>query len=191
VFTYTQKRKGTGVKAVNCPSCGAKLISRYRKGERPTLEIRRKEKEQFLCPFCSTQYTVELDTAPNSSIEFECRKCGVLMRIIRTVKGTTKSKLVKPESLERLPETILKTIQDALPDQPWPKRVHADVATKLGIPIKIVSMAITELIRRGVFKHQFDGKVLVPIDETTPADGVEQKDERSDTQTASEADERS
>jgi len=59
-----------------------------------------------------------------------------------------------------IPENIIEAVASALPSQPWPQGIHKEVALKLGMSTKIVSIAIQELIRRGIFFHQIDGSIV-------------------------------
>ncbi|MCX6120818.1 MAG: hypothetical protein NTX44_04305 [Ignavibacteriales bacterium] len=57
-------------------------------------------------------------------------------------------------------EQTIEKVKNLLPVQPWNKGVHIEVAEKLGIKKSLVQSAISELIKRGVFKHQIDGKII-------------------------------
>lgn len=59
-----------------------------------------------------------------------------------------------------LDEEILTQIRNKLPEQPWIKGIHKTVATELNVPNKLVSIAIQQLISKGVFKNQVDGKII-------------------------------
>ena len=59
-----------------------------------------------------------------------------------------------------LDEDILIKIQNLLPIQPWEKGIHKIIAAELNVPNKIVTLAITQLIVRGVFKNQINGVVI-------------------------------
>lgn len=53
-----------------------------------------------------------------------------------------------------LTQSLLRLVQEATPEQPWPKNVHKDVAKKIMITNKLSHKAISELIRQGIFKTQ-------------------------------------
>ena len=57
-------------------------------------------------------------------------------------------------------EQTIEKVKNLLPEQPWNKGVHIEVADKLEIKKSLVQSAISELIKRGVFKHQIDGKII-------------------------------
>lgn len=55
---------------------------------------------------------------------------------------------------------VLEAVKQALPPQPWPKGIHLEVATKVGLTEKQTSKYIRELIRRGDFLEQIDGELF-------------------------------
>lgn len=57
-------------------------------------------------------------------------------------------------------EELVERIRSALPAQPWPTGVHKTIANDLDLPQEIVSRYIDELIRRGEFVKQVDGKLF-------------------------------
>jgi hypothetical protein len=65
-------------------------------------------------------------------------------------KGNAQS--IKPE--------LLDAVDAALPPQPWPRRVHIQVAEQLMLSNAFVQRAIRELIRQGRREDQFEGKIL-------------------------------
>ena len=76
---------------------------------------------------------------------------------------TVKEKIcgVQAVPLQRiLDEEILEQIKNKLPEQPWEKGVHKQIATELGFTNKLVSVAIQQLIARKIFKQQIDGIVI-------------------------------
>jgi predicted Zn finger-like uncharacterized protein len=152
---YKQKKSPRSIKTIKCTACGAELISRYDAEKEFVLEKHHIAQEQIICPNCETTCEVKLDTLPNSSVIVKCQKCQEKITVTRTVDGIS----IKTEPLT---EKIIESVKDSLPPQPWPKGVNKSVADKLGLPADIVSEAITKLIRRGVFKVQFNGKTYVP-----------------------------
>lgn len=155
VIEYRQKKRPRSIKIVKCKACNAELISRYDVEKEFILEKRHIAQEQITCPSCKTTLEVKLDTLPNSSLVVKCHNCQEQMTITRTQDGIG----IKAKALT---EEIIESVKDSLPPQPWPKGVNKSVADKLGLSADIVSEAITKLIRRGVFKVQFDGKTYVP-----------------------------
>jgi hypothetical protein len=59
-----------------------------------------------------------------------------------------------------LDDEILTKIQNMLPAQPWETGIHKIVAAKLDVSNKLVTMAIKQLISKGIFKNQIDGQVI-------------------------------
>lgn len=89
------------------------------------------------------------------------------VRLIRTMDGI-EIKPINPPQLgnqqqKELSKEFLDLIAEKLPQQPWPTGIHKRVAQQLGLPNLLVSRAIQELIKRGVFLPQMDGKIYAPI----------------------------
>lgn len=59
-----------------------------------------------------------------------------------------------------LDDELLKKIEEKLPTQPWETGIHKKIASELDVSNKLVSIAIQQLITKGIFKHQFDGKII-------------------------------
>jgi len=57
-------------------------------------------------------------------------------------------------------EELVERIRTALPAQPWPTGIHKTIAGDLDLPHEIVARYISELIRRGDFVKQVDGKLF-------------------------------
>jgi hypothetical protein len=57
-------------------------------------------------------------------------------------------------------EEMLGTASELLPEQPWPQGIHFEVADKLHVKPALASKYIRELIRRGIFQDQVDGKLI-------------------------------
>jgi hypothetical protein len=64
-----------------------------------------------------------------------------------------------PSRIE-LDEAVLSAVKGLLPSQPWPIGIHREVAERIGITHRQVSMYISELIRRGDFVEQIDGQLI-------------------------------
>lgn len=164
---YRQRATTKGYKGVVCKACDTKYISRYIEDEGFTVEERQLRVETINCPECDDEVRVELDTLPCSSIQIECGQCGEQIRVSRTIEGTISTKGMsnkdsQPQPKAKLTDEIVEKVKDKLPAQPWPKRVHALVATELELPSSIVCRAIDQLIRTGVFKPQINGTLYVP-----------------------------
>jgi hypothetical protein len=65
-----------------------------------------------------------------------------------------------PAPGEAVEEELLVRAKGLLPEQPWPDGIHRQIAETLGIPNRLASKLISELIRRGEFEPQADGSVL-------------------------------
>jgi len=64
------------------------------------------------------------------------------------------------KKLKIVSDAIIKQVQKELPEQPWSKGIHKEVAARLGLANSTVSAVIDILISRGVFKYQIDGKII-------------------------------
>jgi ribosomal protein S25 len=109
----------------------------------------------------------EIDPFPTSTIITKCDKCNAGLRVIRTVKDI-KIKLIQagqalPQKPLVIDEEMIGRVKNELPQQPWPKGISKVVATKLNLSTTIVHLIIQELIKRGIFNQQIDGKVYVPL----------------------------
>ncbi len=56
--------------------------------------------------------------------------------------------------LNSLNDELLDRIKQALPPSPWPKNVHKNVASIVGITNKLSHKGINELVKRGMFPLQ-------------------------------------
>jgi predicted RNA-binding Zn-ribbon protein involved in translation (DUF1610 family) len=168
-LVYRQKGKKTSIKALKCSSCGSNLVSRYDQSSGFTVELRHPISEKFLCPNCSKESSIEMDPVPGSIGTTTCSNCQRSIRIKRTIDGLQVRLIEIPvpkpykEKVQVLNEDIIKLVKDSLPLQPWPKAIHKSVAQKLRLPNNIVSSAINELIRRGAFNPQINGKLYIPV----------------------------
>lgn len=59
-----------------------------------------------------------------------------------------------------LAEETIQRVKSVLPAQPWPKGTHKKLREELGISQNSYGRSVSELIRRGDFKHQVDGVLL-------------------------------
>lgn len=164
---YKQRANPKSIKAFKCAACGAKLFSKYNVEKGFTVEIRRVVAEQVTCPSCGATCEVELDILPGSSAVVGCENCQKIITVTRTLDGIRlQPKAIQPKEIhtkaERLTEEIIQSVRDNLPLQPWPKGIHKSVADELQISHSLVKDAIQELIKKGIFNPQIDGKVYVP-----------------------------
>jgi len=171
-LAYKQKPKQTAIKAIKCKSCDSNLISRYRESSGFTLELRRPLLEEFPCPSCGKQCHVEIDPMPNSTTITNCPNCQSSIRVIRLAGGLRCRTIQIPSSkgnektIKKLDEHILNLVKDGLPPQPWPHHIHKSLSQRLGLSNTVVNAAINELIRKGVFHPQINGKLYVPMPST-------------------------
>lgn len=85
---------------------------------------------------------------------------GVAADEIKVKFKKMKTIYIEPNEPIFLDEKIIKKIKEKLPEQPWPTGIHKIIAAELGVSNKMVSGAIQQLIGKGVFKNQFEGKVI-------------------------------
>jgi len=165
LLNYQQKPSPLSIKPLSCEACRTKLISRYSTSDGFVLKVRTQTPIEFECPNCGKKCSKLLDNFPGSTIDTTCDECHAELRVSRTIDAFRVTVLGLPKG-KKLPENLLEKVAKSLPKQPWPKGVHRLVADELGISVTLVSKAVTELIRVGRFRPQFDGKILVPADET-------------------------
>ncbi len=79
---------------------------------------------------------------------------------IEEKKVKSKNSDIREFSTRILDDEVLAKIQDKLPVQPWETGIHKIVAAELNVSNKLVSMAINQLIAKGIFKNQIDGQVV-------------------------------
>ena len=59
-----------------------------------------------------------------------------------------------------LTESLIEQVRAELPEQPWPTGVHKVVCAKFGISSKTYDRVVNELIMRGIFQTQINGKLI-------------------------------
>ena len=170
VLQYQQRPRKNSVKPVKCPDCDQKLISVYTEESGFTLELRQMREEQVTCPNCSEHVIILLDNVLGSMTDTQCPSCGCRIKVTRVTEGIRIRRSVpfqKPEEEPNLTEEIIQKVRERLPEQPWPTGTHRNIAASLHLPPKLVSKAVQELIQRGEYYQQFEGKLYVPLDEGT------------------------
>lgn len=165
-ITYRQKAKAASVKALKCASCNSQLFSRFDELEGFIVEARTVVPVEAVCLKCAAQLRIPLDTFPGSSVITTCATCETQMRISRARDGiriapTPVSSPPKLKEPVEPTEEIILTVKEHLPLQPWPKDTHKALAAQLGLSKNLVYKSMSELIRRGFFKPQIDGKLYV------------------------------
>lgn len=184
---YRQQPKTGTVKSVRCPTCDQRLLSTF-DGTSFTLDVRRNVRENVTCLKCGIQYPIELGNWLGAITNSSCPSCGLQIKITRSRSGANvkAERQVGPPMLEppsQLPsepdmepgdlEELMAKVRQGLPPQPWPKGMSRKLARELGLAHSQVNRIISELIRRGEFKPQVDGKMYVPVkgDEEWAAQG--------------------
>jgi DNA-directed RNA polymerase subunit RPC12/RpoP len=167
---YEQKMKESGYKVITCQDCKSKLLSLYRNGAF-VLNINAPQPVKAPCPICSNELSAKLELMPGKAEIVNCPNCNSEVRLVRA-KNEVRARPISHTNVTAkasdidLNDEILRQVEEALPPQPWPKGTTRDVAARLKLSNKIVTKATVELIRRGVFKVQMDGKLYEPISES-------------------------
>ncbi|MCK4824218.1 hypothetical protein KA005_51175 [bacterium] len=164
-IAYQQRPIASGYKSIECPSCNAQLISFYNQRQGFYLEHKKDLTENITCPECEATLTCSLSNLPGSAKDLTCDNCKSDLRISRTIKKVNvkrKGPIPVKKIAKKIKDEDLQTVKNLLPEQPWPKGVHKLVAEKSGLTNETVHRAIQELIKKGVFKPQIDGKLFVP-----------------------------
>jgi predicted RNA-binding Zn-ribbon protein involved in translation (DUF1610 family) len=175
--SYRQRPIARSWKALECQSCGTKFLSRYREEQGFVLERRMFAHEKTQCLSCSSILNVELDTCPGSSAIASCEGCKEVMRVSRNADGTINVKLsghsqrvLSKQQKVQFTDDVIQKVKEKLPQQPWPKGIHKSIAEDLNLHPTLVNRAINELIRRGIFKPQIDGRLFIPEPPSTTKD---------------------
>lgn len=185
VIAYRQRAKPTSVKTLQCAKCEAKLVARYSLTTGHYVEIRGPKEEKIACPNCGVAEAVWIDNVPGAGINARCTSCGVVYRATRNLQGVTATAIKVTASAqhdgdnsmegrattavegESVDEKLIEMIRKILPPQPWPTGVHKRVGEQLRLEPKIVSRVLQELMRKGVYKLQIDGKLYEEISAPT------------------------
>jgi len=169
---YRQRPRPNSFKVVQCPHCDKNLYSRFgdsgfvlMENEEETLEVQ--------CPGCQEKLPALLRVAPGSSKAVQCPGCSRTFQVTRQSDGVNVSfgGLARDGVGGSISEGLLARVSGAMPAQPWPDGTAAAVAKKVGVSRGIMASAVNELIRRGVFKVQVDGRLYDPI--SVPQNGEE------------------
>lgn len=159
-LTYYQKKTQAHAKAIQCSKCRERLYSVVLNGEF-VLRKRQRISEQLTCPSCSETISADIDPVPGTSRLLDCPFCKNRLSAIR---GTSliRVRLLRPRSPAVSDEGLLRSIEDAMGPQPWPKGRLKTVAERLGLSQRSVSKAVQHLIRDGRFKPQIRGRLFSP-----------------------------
>jgi hypothetical protein len=158
--TYKQRPKVASVKAMDCSGCGAHLVAHFDK-EKGHFLVELKP-ERIACPLCKAALELAMDPVHWRSTSTRCAECGAEVSIVRAKAGLRIRSVIEPSYGNGPTEDFVDLVRQKLPPQPWPTGTHKTVAAELDTKPHLVSKAIQELIRRGVFYPQYDGIVYRP-----------------------------
>ena len=160
---YVQRARKNSVKNIVCTECSVTLISRYSPEIDDFKVDQAGPKEELVsCPNqdCKQPFKVILDTQPNAKSIISCDSCGQKIGLKRKFDGSVTASISQGHSFGGLvDEEFIDKVDELLPEQPWPKDTHKAIATQLKSSNGAVQKAIRELIRRGLYKEQIDGKL--------------------------------
>lgn len=166
-LSFQQRARANSHKAIECPSCNNKLVSRYSKDDDDFIVEKREEvNETINCPDCNEEITFALDNYPSTSKSMKCDNCASSIRATRLPNGEIKLSSHPAPSIQ-LTDEIIDEVNKLLPKQPWPKDIHKQIADKLCYSNSLISKATKELIRRGLYKEQIDGKLYELVEVET------------------------
>lgn len=163
MVSYKQRPVESSIKSTDCKHCGAKLFSQYLNAQF-VLQVRAPRPETFTCPACKQQTSTNVDPVPGAQQLSPCTHCGAELRISRASSGISVdiTDTLQPSD-ELYDEEFLQKVKEAMPPQPWPTGAAKLAARTLGITPRRLSGALSELVRRGVFKLQMNGELYEPV----------------------------
>ncbi len=166
-LNYRQRPKKNSIKFVVCKNCNTKLLSRWIPDKGFMLEIENNIDEKIECPSCKTEIIFNLSSFPNKSESINCNNCNNLITVTRRINDilikSQKPSLLKQQISEDVDELFIETVKQKLPAQPWPQGIHKTIADELNISSTKVHSAINELMKRGDFHFQLNGKIYQEI----------------------------
>lgn len=171
-ISFYQKTTPNNTKTVRCSNCEKRSVSKFineNVGFQLTLE--KFISENFNCPWCTSNVEEHISNIPYSKKVITCENCNDRIKVTRKANmelainkfGKSKGTGQAPKSVEITPE-LLDKVEGALPEQPWPKYVHKEIAEKLNISHRTISRSIEELINLQRVNPQINGTVYVPKD---------------------------
>lgn len=86
----------------------------------------------------------------------EASKLSISVFSTPTATGSDEQPLFPPD------QDFLDRVATLLPQQPWPKNIHKEIATSLEVSRRKVQQAINQLIRQGKFLPQIEGVLYRP-----------------------------
>lgn len=159
-LTVRQRSRVGDKKALKCSSCESRLVSEVNDHGSIDVSLRKSVQESVECQSCGTMNSFQLDELVGANAPMACSACSAINNVARTKGGVVSAVSVKQGRV--LDEGLIEDIRRALPQQPWPKGIHASVGNSLGIDPSLVRKAISQLILRGVFMDQFQGVLCTP-----------------------------
>jgi ribosomal protein S27E len=170
--SYRQRARASSLKVVKCPKCEKSLYPRFSQ-DGFVLSQKAEEPLEVPCPGCKTALQIELGVLSGSSRQIECPQCSRIVQARRQNDGVSLAFLDEnPDADTSISEDLIRRVLEAMPPQPWPDGTATAVAKQIGISKAKMTSVVSELIRRGKFKHQIDGVLYVPIDEGPPRSGA-------------------
>jgi predicted RNA-binding Zn-ribbon protein involved in translation (DUF1610 family) len=161
ILQYRQKSKTKNVIGTECPKCGARLCSRELDGDF-ILAPRTLVDDSVTCPSCAQKLGVKMDPVPGSVLDVDCLNCNASLRVSRGrtgLRSRVRNQVKAPTPPAALGEEFLGKVAELMGPQPWAKGQSLAVARALDASPGLAGRATQELIRRGVFKPQIDGKL--------------------------------
>lgn len=164
---YKQRAKMRSFKLIRCPQCAKELYSRFGEGGFALTENVEEQVETY-CPECRGQLLARLGIVPGSRVEVLCKNCErnvQVRRLADSVGVVMVGEIGEPAPV--VSEGLLEKVAATMPKQPWPDGTATAVAKEIGVSKRVMASAVNELIRRGTFRVQVDGKLYEPVDTTT------------------------
>jgi transcription elongation factor Elf1 len=128
------------------------------------LQVRTPRPETFTCPACKQEKSAAVDPVPGAQQSSSCTRCGAELRISSTHAGVSVDHAIANEPAEEsCDEEFLQKVREAMPAQPWPTGAARLAANRLGVSPRRLSVAIDQLVKRGVYKMQVNGALYEPV----------------------------
>jgi hypothetical protein len=169
--TAPPKKRSKKEISLACPSCNktSKVTIRIRPGAKKLLhcphcknwlkvETRHDEKVDVTevamyhfdapCPVCSSMFHGEIPDYRGTMEHMACPSCSMPLKISRSTEDIN---IRLDGSLrEHLPQKLVEAVMKRLPEQPWPKHIHKEIADDLGVSNTLVQRIIGSQIAQGV-----------------------------------------
>ena len=141
-------RKGSR-KLVKCPTCT--MYSKVTVIDDSEMDIVPVPMYEFtgLCPLCSSNICEQVPNYAGAMVSITCNSCDVQLLLS---KSSSDANLRIPKGSRRqMPQKLVDTVFDKLPQRPWPTHIHKTIATEMGVSNSVVSRIIGHLIEQGNF----------------------------------------